>query len=422
MNKLHLFDQPQPDHQCLVGLQWGDEGKGKIADRLSLDVDAVVRYQGGANAGHTIFIEGEKHVLHHLPSGVLQPNVLAILANGMVIEPREFMQEYNLLPDYAKANVRVSDRAHLVLPEHLQKDAEREQDKDGTKIGTTLRGIGPTYESKYARFGVRVGDLADREDLLQLEHFKQFFEAVEDKIVDTVVLLEQLHKDDQKILFESAQGVLLDVDFGQYPFVTSSHCTFLGMGPGTGFSPRRIKKVIGVAKCYNTKVGTGPFPSLADPEGDQWLRDRGSEYGATTGRPRACGWLDIPALKYALQISDVDEIAMTKMDILNGLKEVPVCVGYEVDGQLLTDFPSDTETLNRVEPVIEKWPGWNDASDYNQVLPFLQKVMEATKTPVVMIGFGPNRSDILSIIDHPSCAGPCCESDLYSSGLKGSSL
>lgn len=420
-----VFHLPKPGHHiCLTGLQWGDEGKGKITDNLSLTVDAVVRFQGGANAGHTIHIQGKKHVLHHLPTGVLQDDVLAVLGNGMVIEPKEFMEEYNLLPPEAQESVRISDRAHLVLPKHLETDRSREDNPTGTKIGTTLRGIGPTYEAKYARFGVRACELLreDNQELLDLPHFSEFYDAVKDKIVDTVPLLRDLDHNDQKILFEGAQGVLLDIDFGQYPFVTSSHCTPLGMGPGTGFSPRKIGRVVGVAKCYTTRVGTGPFPSKASAIEDEWLRERGSEFGATTGRPRICGWLDIPALKYAVEIGDVDEIALVKLDILNGLKKVPVCVGYTHNGKLLNEYPSDTQVLQEVEPVFEDWPGWEDASNYEQIRPFLENIQDKVGVPITMVGFGPDRADLLFLEDHPACSGPCCMPDPYISGLEGGGI
>lgn len=376
-------------HICLIGLQWGDEGKGKIVDHLSKDVDATVRFQGGGNAGHTVYVDGVKYVLHHIPVGVLHDNVLAVLGNGMVIEPEGFIEEYDSLTPEQRSRVRISEGAHLVLPEHLELDNQREDDETQTKIGTTRRGIGPTYEAKYARRGKRVGDLRWRRGSMLLE---EFYRRVMDKIVNVTDLLYELDAQGKTILFEGAQGVLLDVDFGQYPYVTSSHCTTLGVGIGTGFSPRRIGRVVGVAKAYPTRVGTGPFPSFAEEE-DQALRDAGDEYGATTGRPRFCGWLDIPALKYAIKVGDVDEIALTKTDILNGRETIPVCVSYkydrtDMDGEYLTD----TKMLDLCDPVYEEWPGWDDVDGAE---PFIQKLEEALGVPVTMVGNGPNREDLI---------------------------
>jgi len=389
------------EHICVVGLQWGDEGKGKIVDTLSEDVNAVVRFQGGGNAGHTVYVEGKKYVLHHIPTGILHDGVFAIVGNGMVIEPVQFLEEYNLLTPEQQNRVYISDRAHLTLEKHRMRDVERETSKGATIIGTTRRGIGPTYEDKYARFGIRMGQLGDANvyntmSASDKEVVGKFFDMVGDLICDTTYFLHQLDEQGQTILFEGAQGVLLDVDFGAYPFCTSSHCTFLGVGAGTGFSPRKIGRVIGVAKAYPTRIGTGPFPSMANPEDDERLRQAGKEFGATTGRPRKCGWLDIPALRYAIKISDVDEIALTKTDILNGMDKIPVCVGYRgcgmetIDG---TDFyPTDTKMLEVAQPVWEYWRGWNNIDDMG---PFLNRLETTLQCPITMIGTGPNRSDIV---------------------------
>ena len=389
------------EHICVVGMQWGDEGKGKIVDTLSKDVDAVARWQGGGNAGHTVYVEGTKFVLHHIPTGILHDNVFGVIGNGMVIEPIQFMQEFNLLTPDQQSRVYISDRAHLTLEKHRNRDVERETAAGGIVIGTTRRGIGPTYEDKYARFGLRTGQLHDLEtwnalspnDRVMLE---EFYDATKDLICDTTYFLHQLDKDGMTILFEGAQGVLLDVDFGQYPFVTSSHCTALGAGIGTGFSPRKIGKVIGVVKAYPTRVGTGPFPSMGTPEEDESLRQKGKEFGATTGRPRKCGWLDIPALRFAIKIGDVDEIALTKTDILNGMKEVPVCIAYELPGMESCDgvdfYPTDTKELEQAEPVWDYWPGWTGYDDMDK---FLNRLETELERPVSMVGIGPNRSDIV---------------------------
>jgi adenylosuccinate synthase len=374
------------NHICLIGLQWGDEGKGKIVDYLAKEVDAVVRFQGGGNAGHTVYVGGEKYIFHHIPVGVLSGK-LSILGNGMVIEPKEFIEEYDNLTLEQQALIRVSEGAHIVLPEYLETDRLREKDETKTKIGTTLRGIGPTYEAKYARLGRQVRNLRWRRDSMLLE---EFYRRIMDKIVNVADLLYDLDAQGRTILFEGAQGVLLDIDFGQYPYVTSSHCTSLGIGIGTGFSPRKISRVIGVAKVYPTRVGTGPFPSFAGNE-DQVLRDAGNEYGATTGRPRLCGWLDVPAMKYAIKIGDVDEIALTKIDILNGRAEIPVCVAYRYDDNISYDYYTDTGLLDICEPVYEYWPGWNDVDGAET---FIQRLEEVLGVPITMVGNGPNRTDL----------------------------
>lgn len=390
---------------CVVGLQWGDEGKGKIVDYLSKDVRAVVRFQGGGNAGHTIYIDGKKHVLHHIPSGVLRENVPAILGNGMVIEPKEFLEEFNLLTPEQQSRVLISDRAHLVLPRHLERDVDREEGTF-TTIGTTRRGIGPAYEDKYARCGVRVGDLhhdfwTEHGSTLGGEAYKifiDFYEATKGLIVDTFPILRDLDRSDAPVLFEGAQGVLLDVDFGQYPYVTSSHCSFLGLGSGSGFSPRAIDRVVGVAKAYPTRVGTGPFPTAI--EDDDWLREKGNEFGATTGRPRKCGWFDLPALQYAVEVSDIDEIALTKMDIFNGLDQIKICVAYKYKGRILSEFPSSTKVLSEVEPLYRTMPGWKDASNIDELWPFLSLVEDTIGIPVGLVGYGVNREDVLELIEY----------------------
>lgn len=387
------------DHICVVGLQWGDEGKGKIVDTLSGQVDVVVRFQGGGNAGHTVWVDGKKYVTHHIPIGVLHDDVTAVLGNGMVIDPKRYMEEYETLTEDQKSRVRISDRAHLILSRHVKADIEHETSAGKVVFGSTRRGIGPAYQDKYARFGVRVGDLHrpgffDTVDESDRESLKVFYEANADKITDTVSLLHRLDKGGASIMFEGAQGVLLDIDLGQYPYVTSSHCTMLGVGAGTGFSPRRIKSVIGVVKAYPTRIGTGPFPTFADPVDDEALRQAGSEFGATTGRPRKCGWLDIPALRYAIQVSDVDEIALTKTDILSGRKELPVCIAYELDGRKLGQYPSDTETISRVKPIYEMWSGWEHAT-MEEMEPFILDLEAMLECPVTMIGCGPDRKDVI---------------------------
>lgn len=389
-------------HFCVVGLQWGDEGKGKIVDVLTQGVDAVVRYQGGANAGHTVHFDGEQHVIHHLPTGILRQGCLAILGNGMVIDPNKLLEEVAKLGADAKGRVFISERAHVVLPQHQQLDQAREERAEGaedqTKIGTTLRGIGPTYEAKIARTGVRIGDLLHPSFMANaapevVEICRRFLDELGSQIVCTRALLERLHADGKRFLFEGAQGSLLDVDHGTYPFVTSSNSTFLGLGPGSGFSPRRVEHVLGVTKAYCTRVGEGPFPSELHDEVGEDLRQRGGEFGSTTGRPRRCGWLDLVALKYGIEVNDVDSLALTKSDVLNGRETVPVVVGYRHQGKLLDTFPCRADVLAEVEPVVEEWPGWSEATR-PAMAGFLKRLEERVGCPVSMLSSGPKRTEI----------------------------
>jgi adenylosuccinate synthase len=389
-------------HICVIGMQQGDEGKGKIVDALSENVQAVARFQGGGNAGHTVHVHGQKYVLHHIPTGILHDKVIAIIGNGMVIEPNQFMEEFNLLTPDQQSRVYLSDRAHLTTARLLNLDIERETTKGATIIGTCRRGIGPTYESKYARTGIRLGDLHRGFESFAPEDqeiLKKFYDVVGPQICDTTYFLHNLDADGATILFEGAQGVLLDIDFGAYPFCTSSHCTAMGVGIGTGFSPRKIGRVIGVAKVYPTKIGTGPFPSMANSEDDEMLRQKGNEFGATTGRPRKCGWLDIPAMRYAIKVGDIDEIALTKVDILTGLEKIPVCVAYKVPGMESCDgtdyYPTDTKILEQVEPVWEYWKGWASVDNLANLEIFIRRLETALNRPITMIGCGPNRDDII---------------------------
>ncbi len=398
-------------HLCAVGLQWGDEGKGKIVDVLSHAVDAVVRYQGGANAGHTVYIGDERRVLHHLPTGILRDGILAILGNGMVVEPAALLAELRSLPTSARQHVYLSDRAHVVLPHHRAREREREQAaKD--PIGTTGRGIGPAYEDKYARVGVRLGDLL-RDGYLDevlrpmLERggieaaataqataaIRELLDLAGERIVDVMALLHDLDAKGKRLLFEGAQGSLLDIDFGTYPFVTSSSPSFLGLGSGSGFSPRRIDHVLGITKVYCTRVGGGPFPSEANPAEAERLRERGGEFGTTTGRPRRCGWLDLPALRYALRMNDVDSVALTKADVLDGRPRVPVVVDYRRRGRTEDCFPQNAEELAAIEPIYEEWPGWNAATPEG-MRPFIDRLEAATERPVTIISWGRRRSEV----------------------------
>ncbi|MBA4684277.1 MAG: adenylosuccinate synthase [Planctomycetes bacterium] len=402
-------------HVCVVGLNWGDEGKGKIVDVLAKDVAAVVRYQGGANAGHTVYIGDVKHVLHHLPMGVLHGGILAILGNGMVIEPKKLLEEVESLPEEAIQQIRISDSAHVVLPHHgaIEKVTE---EKATSPIGTTLRGIGPAYQDKFARTGVRMGDLirpgfVEEQLPVLLEERRQSLGGTEEgvataveictrlrdrlqgQIVDTRQLLNTMHNDGQTLLFEGAQGCMLDIDFGTYPFVTSSSPSFLGVGTGSGFSPRKVDHVVGVTKAYCTRVGEGPFPSEIHGTEAEELREAGGEFGTTTGRPRRVGWLDIPALRFAAELNDLDSYALTKADVLNGRETVPVVTAYRRGDEILHTYPGGTDDLEDIEPVVENWPGW-DVVNEQSMQPFMDLLEKETGIPVSILSTGKRRDEV----------------------------
>jgi len=383
--------------KAVVGLQWGDEGKGKIVDLLSKEVDYVVRYQGGNNAGHTIVKNGKKIVLHFIPSGSLTPHVKCILGNGMVISLADLWQEFEKLIQIGIdpfKRIYVSERAHLIMPYHKLLDAANEKK---SQIGTTLKGIGPAYADKYARKGIRLADLRnkdyfvkrlkrvfeeklfllenyykvfDREDInLDLKNLSRnfdelvdyiyyYYEKIKDIITDTVKLINFEIRKGKKFLFEGAQATLLDIDVGTYPYVTSSNSSALGISAGAGISPKFIKNILGVFKAYTTRVGGGPFPTEEIGEIGEKLRKLGNEYGSTTGRPRRCGNLDLFALKYSIMINEVDELAITKLDVLNSFKEIKVCIGYKIGNEKLTSFPSTFFELEKVEPIYKVFKGW----------------------------------------------------------------
>jgi adenylosuccinate synthase len=372
----------------LIGAQWGDEGKGKIVDYLSRDADVVVRYQGGSNAGHTIEIGPERYVLHLVPSGILYPEKMCVIGNGLVIDPTALVGEIKDLMARGIApqgRLHVSDRAQVVLPFHKALDAAREKRADtGTKIGTTQRGIGPAYADKASRRGLRMGDLLDSGVATTLRArtaevnrqivdlgatpvdpetvVREMTEAaafLRSYITDTVPLLYDAWRQGRTILFEGAQGTMLDIDFGTYPFVTSSNPTSGGACVGTGLPPQAVGRVLGVLKAYTTRVGEGPFPTeLNDPTGEQ-LRQRGREFGATTGRPRRCGWFDAVVARYSAMVNGVDRWAITKLDVLDTFETLRVCVAYECDGLRYETVPASSAVLQRCTPVYRDYPGWN---------------------------------------------------------------
>jgi len=370
----------------LVGSQWGDEGKGKIVDILSEKYDVVTRYQGGANAGHTVEIGDKQYILHLIPSGILRENVICVIGNGVVIDPVALLDEIKLLEKNGisvDGRLFISHNAHLIMPYHKLLDSIKE--KAEQKIGSTGRGIGPCYTDKFARKGIRIVDLLNRKVLEEkirtnleekntllknvydhkgldadkiVNEYIHFDEAIDSYIKDVPAYLSTVIAEGKSILLEGAQGALLDVDFGTYPFVTSSSPTSGGACTGTGIPPTKINSVFGIVKAYTTRVGNGPFPSeLVDADGEK-LRKEGAEFGATTGRPRRCGWFDACLLKYSAMINGVGAVAITKLDVLSHFDKIKVCVGYKLDGKTLKSFPTDVERLNKVTPIYEELDGW----------------------------------------------------------------
>ncbi len=372
----------------LVGSQWGDEGKGKIVDILSEKYDIVARYQGGANAGHTVAIGDKQYILHLIPSGILREEVICVIGNGVVIDPNALLEEIELLEkNNIKVNGRlfISQNAHLIMPYHKLLDSINESGEK--KIGTTGRGIGPCYIDKYARKGIKIVDLLDRKELAEkirenlseknnllkkvydhdeldveeiIKEYEEFDQRIDKYIKDIPSFLNGAISEGKSILLEGAQGALLDVDHGTYPYVTSSSPTSGGACTGTGIPPTKINMVIGIVKAYTTRVGNGPFPTeLLDEDGEK-LRKVGAEFGATTGRPRRCGWFDAALVKYSAMINGIDCVAITKLDVLSSFEEIKVCVGYELNGKKLVYFPSDAAKLSKVTPVYKVLPGWNE--------------------------------------------------------------
>jgi adenylosuccinate synthase len=372
----------------LVGSQWGDEGKGKIVDILSEKYDIVARYQGGANAGHTVEIGDKKYILHLIPSGILREKVVCVIGNGVVIDPEALLEEIKILEDNnisVKGRLLISHNAHLIMPYHKLLDSIRESGDQ--KIGSTGRGIGPCYTDKYARKGVKIVDLLSKDTLEEkikinleeknnllkkiydiegfnigdmVEQYIKFDEQIDSCITDTALFLNSAIDERKSVLLEGAQGALLDVDFGTYPFVTSSSPTSGGASTGTGIPPTKINSVFGIVKAYTTRVGHGPFPTELNDNTGEKLREKGSEFGATTGRPRRCGWFDAFLVNYSNMINGVEKVAITKLDVLSTFDELNVCVGYELNGKQLKSFPTDLKRLYNVKPVYETLPGWNE--------------------------------------------------------------
>jgi adenylosuccinate synthase len=369
----------------VLGAQWGDEGKGKIVDLLTPHFSIVGRYQGGHNAGHTVYVNGTKFILRLIPSGILHPGIVCVIGNGVVIDPAALFAEVDELTKNGVdvgTRILISDKAHLILPYHRDLDLLSEARRGERKIGTTSRGIGPAYEDKIARRGIRVGDLADPEGLEQnirdnvtarnrlvqdntmdwkpvLDQLLRHAERMRPMVRDVSVLLADAMRAGQSILFEGAQGTLLDIDHGTYPFVTSSNASVGGVCTGLGIPPRAVGRVLGVVKAYTTRVGEGPLPTELFGEMGNRLRESGNEYGAVTGRPRRCGWYDAVAVRYAARINGLDGLALTKLDVLDGLERIDICTSYRCQGRTITDFPSDVGLLAACEPVYESMPGWS---------------------------------------------------------------
>jgi adenylosuccinate synthase len=369
----------------VLGAQWGDEGKGKIVDLLTPQFSIVARYQGGHNAGHTVYVNGTKFILRLIPSGILHPGVTCVIGNGVVIDPAALFSEIDELTRNGidvGSRIVISEKAHLILPYHRDLDLLSEARRGERKIGTTSRGIGPAYEDKIARRGIRVGDLNDptgleenirdnvtaRNRLVQdntmdwkpvLDQLLRHAERMRPMIRDVSVMLSEAMNKGESILFEGAQGTLLDIDHGTYPFVTSSNASVGGVCTGLGLPPKAIGRVLGVVKAYTTRVGEGPLPTELFGEMGNRLRESGNEYGAVTGRPRRCGWYDAVAVRYAARINGLDGLALTKLDVLDGLERIDICTAYRSSGRTLTDFPADVRQLAECEPVYESMPGWS---------------------------------------------------------------
>ncbi len=418
----------------VLGAQWGDEGKGKIVDLLSENFDAVVRYQGGHNAGHTVYIGSKKFILKLIPSGILRPGVLAVIGNGVVIDPAALLSEVAGLESAGidvKSQLKISNRAHVLFPFHRTIERISEGRDDRTPIGTTSRGIGPCYEDKIARRGIRIADLVDNNfaDLYKslaadkkliadafhisdpgnfdeiLNQYEQFADQIVPLACDTSHLLNNMIREGKSLLFEGAQGTMLDIDFGTYPFVTSSSAAAGGACTGTGVAPNKIDGILGVSKAYITRVGAGPFPSEDLTEVGEKIRRAGNEFGSVTGRPRRCGWFDVPLLRYTAEINGFDSLIMTKLDVLDELSEIPVCVAYEVNGECITYMPASTRRMEAIKPIFETLPGWQTStqgiSQVSELPPqaqsYLKFLEDRTGVEIGSVSNGPERNETMIV-------------------------
>ncbi len=418
----------------VFGAQWGDEGKGKIIDGMARDADVVVRYQGGANAGHTVVVGDAKYVLHLIPSGILHPQKRNVIGNGLALDPIKLVKEIEGLRErgvrVGPENLFVSARAHVIFDHHRLLDKLAERWKGDGRIGTTGRGIGPCYSDKAARTGLRIADLlsadccrerlstvlkeknalitkvhgADSIDLdREVERFVELGRILAPYVADTGALVRKAYAAGERILFEGAQGVMLDIDHGTYPYVTSSNTSTAGIAAGVGFPPNRIERVVGIAKAYCTRVGEGPFPSEDHGDEGDAIRKAGNEYGATTGRPRRCGWFDAVAVRYAMDLNGADSLVMTNLDVLTGFPELKVAVAYRVDGELVSEFPAAATDLNGIEVVTESRPGWTEdicAVRQWKDLPekartYVEWVESLVGVPIELLSVGPERDQLI---------------------------
>ena len=417
----------------ILGAQWGDEGKGKIVDLLSAKADVVARYQGGPNAGHTVVIDEEEIVLHQIPSGILHPHTRCIIGNGVVIDPVILMEEVDFVKSkgfQVDGRLFISHRAHLIMPYHKLLDTSREAAEGAAKIGTTGRGIGPAYVDKFDRCGIRIVDLLDRSTLAEkllknlesknkvlqriydrdsmdtdkiIQDYLEFDRRIDAYVKDTSLLINRAIDAGEEVLIEGAQGTMLDVDFGTYPYVTSSNPTAGGACTGLGVGPTRIDNVLGVVKAYTTRVGMGPMPTEFDTEFGDHMRKLGGEYGATTGRPRRCGWFDAVVVRMAAMINSLTHLAITKLDVLDTLPEIRICTAYRYQGRVLEHYPAELWIQEQLEPVYESHPGWLTSTQSARTfeeLPenarkYLRRISELTRTPISLISVGSKRSQTI---------------------------
>lgn len=420
----------------ILGAQWGDEGKGKMTDYLAEDAKVVVRFQGGNNAGHTVEVGDKQYKLHLIPSGILYDDKINIIGNGVVVDPQALFQEIDYLEGLGTKvtpdKLAISDRAHLIMPYHKILDSLKEKARGKNDIGTTGKGIGPCYTDKFERSGIRVCDLMHKEvfeeklkeninmkndyitkvlggEALNFDEifntYMEYADRMRPFVKDTSVVIYDEIKKDNSVLFEGAQGMLLDIDYGTYPYVTSSNTTAGGVSSGTGIGPTMISKAIGIAKAYTTRVGKGPFPTELNDETGDWIREKGHEYGVTTGRSRRCGWLDLVILKTTTRVSGLTSFAVTKIDTLAGLEKIKVCTGYKFDGKVIDYFPASLEDLAKCEPIYEEFQGWGEeieeARSYEE-LPenakiYLKKIEEFTGTKVAIVSVGPKRDQTIRV-------------------------
>ncbi|MGE6257620.1 adenylosuccinate synthase [Heyndrickxia sporothermodurans] len=413
----------------VVGTQWGDEGKGKITDFLSENAEVIARYQGGNNAGHTIRFNGETYKLHLIPSGIFYKDKISVIGNGMVVDPKALVQELEGLHERGVTtdNLRISNRAHVILPYHLKIDEVDEERKGANKIGTTKKGIGPAYMDKAARIGIRIADLLDRkvfeeklsrnleeknrllERFYETEGFKledildeyyEYGQQIKKYVCDTSVVLNDALDEGRRVLFEGAQGVMLDIDQGTYPFVTSSNPIAGGVTIGSGVGPTKINHVVGVAKAYTSRVGDGPFPTELHDEIGHQIREVGREYGTTTGRPRRVGWFDSVVVRHARRVSGITDLSLNSIDVLTGIETVKICVAYRYKGEIIQEFPANLSILSECEPVYEELPGWTEDITGCKTLDelpanarhYLERASQLTGIPLSVFSVGPDRN------------------------------